>query len=91
MSLQTYGDFLELFVKQLVDYLFVHPYYYVFYAALGITCPCLVTYTNNTSRMFPPFFSIINYVKKNIPNTVKFNFPGSDIVWCKKPSVNVVK
>ena len=25
------------------------------------------------------------------PNTIKFNFPRSDIVWCGKPKVNVVK
>ena len=46
-----------------------------------------------TSRMFPiitithlecfPIFSVINYVQKNSLNTVKFNLPGSDIVWCE--------
>ena len=37
------------------------------------------------------FYSVINYVQKNSTNTVKFDFPGSDIVWCKKPNVNVAK
>ena len=27
----------------------------------------------------------------NSPNTVKFNFPRSDIVWCGKPNANTVK
>ena len=38
-----------------------------------------------------PFFSVIKYVPRNSPNTVKFNCPGSDIVLCEKPNVNVVK
>ena len=37
------------------------------------------------------FFGVINYVQKNSSNTVKFNFPKSDIVWCEKVKVNVVK
>ena len=40
MLLQTYEDFLELSVKQLVDHLSVHPHYSAFYAALGIACHC---------------------------------------------------
>ena len=37
-----------------------------------------------------PFYSVINYVQRNSPNTFKFNFPRSNIVWCKKRNVNVV-
>ena len=38
-----------------------------------------------------PFFSVFNYAQKNSRNTVKFNLPRSDIVWCEKPNVDVVK
>ena len=40
--------------------------------------------------MFPDFFSAINDVQNNSPNTVMSNFPGSDIVWCEKPNVDAV-
>ena len=41
---------------------------------------------------FPmPFCSVTNYVQRDSPNTVKFNFPISDIAWFEKPNVNVVK
>ena len=53
----------------------------------------IVTYINNTyfnTYNVSPFFSVLNYIKKNSPDTVKYNFPGSDIVWCEKPKVNVV-
>ena len=38
-----------------------------------------------------PFLLLISCVQKNSPYTGKFNFPRSDIVWCEKPNVNVVK
>ena len=38
--------------------------------------------------MFSHFFSEFNYIKKNSPNTVKFNL---DIVWCEKPKIDVVE
>ena len=38
MLLQTYEDFLELSVKQLVDHLSAHPHYCAFYSPLGIAC-----------------------------------------------------
>ena len=43
------------------------------------------------SNYLTAFFSVINFVQRNSPNTVKFNFPRSDIVWFENLNVNVVK
>ena len=43
------------------------------------------------SNYLTAFFSVINFVQRNSPNTVKSNFPRSDIVWFENPNVNVVK
>ena len=51
MPLQKYEDFLELFVKRLMDYcLSIH--IIVLLMQLWVS-HVIVTYTNNTSRMFP--------------------------------------
>ena len=46
---------------------------------------------NNGNNNVSPFFSVINYVQKNSPSMVKFNFCRSDIWWCGKLNVNPAK
>ena len=91
-QLQKHEDFLELPVQihrlVICALLYLHPHYCAFYAALWLISHIIVTYINSTSGMFPHFFSEINYIKKNSPNTVKSNL---DIMWCKKKKVNVVE
>ena len=60
-----------------------------FYAALGVACHYHI-YAYHIYDV-SPFFSVINSIQKNSPNTVKLNFPTPDIVWCGKSKVNVVK
>ena len=80
-------EFLE-YLLQLVDYLSaIH--IIVLFMQLWVS-HFIVTYTNNTSRMFPNFFSAINDVQNNSRNTATLNFPGSDIAWCEKPNVDAV-
>ena len=68
----------------------LHPHYCAFYGAPPGYCTSLSHMSITHGDVFP-FFSVINYVQSNSPNTVKFNFRRSDIVWCGKPNVNVVK